>query len=76
MLEEYPEIMKVSDIQSVLRISRSKAYELTKNGTIRCFKVGNSVRITKASLIEFLCEKCYSIHKDIEHPATNSEVIT
>ena len=44
----------VLEIAAVLRISKSKAYELCNQGLFRIIRVGRSVRISKASFDEWL----------------------
>ena len=54
MFEEYPDIVTVAQLQKMLHISRQLAYELISSGQIRAIKVGNSFRITKISVIDFV----------------------
>lgn len=54
MFADYPDIVTVAQLQSMLHISRQLAYDLISSGQIRALKVGNSFRITKISVIDFV----------------------
>ena len=44
----------VLEIAGLLRISKSKAYELCKQDLFRIIRIGRSVRVSKASFDSFL----------------------
>lgn len=52
--DDLPLVITVDELQSVLRIGRSTAYELVKSGKIPSFRVHRQVRISKQDLIEFM----------------------
>ena len=54
MFKEYPDILTVAQLQKMLHISRQLSYELINSGQIRAFKVGNSYRIPKIDVIDFV----------------------
>lgn len=54
MFAEYPDIVTVAQLQKMLHISRQLSYELINRGQIRAFKVGNSFRIPKINVIDFV----------------------
>ena len=54
MFETYPEIMKIHDLQEALGIGRSAAYKLINHGDIKHLRIGNSIRIPRLSLLEFI----------------------
>ncbi len=54
MFADYPDILTVAQLQKALHISRQLSYELINSGQIRAFKVGNSFRIPKVSVIDFV----------------------
>lgn len=54
MFAEYPDIVTVAQLQKMLHISRQLSYELINSGQIRAFKVGNSYRIPKIDVIDFV----------------------
>lgn len=54
MFDEYPDILSESDIEKALGIGRNKAYYLLSHNIIRHIKIGNSYRIPKVYLIEYV----------------------
>ena len=54
MFADYPDIVTVAQLQEMLHISRQLAYDLIKSGQIPALKVGNSFRIPKIRVIEFV----------------------
>lgn len=54
MFVDYPDIVTVAQLQKMLHISRQLSYELINSGQIRAFKVGNSFRIPKIYVIDFV----------------------
>lgn len=55
-LNNYPEILTVKDIMEILKIGRSKAYELveTQREKIGAFKIGKNYKIIKKVFISWL----------------------
>ena len=54
LLSEYPDVLSVEELQSVLRIGRSATYTLLRENKIKTLRVGNRYIIPKQSVIEFL----------------------
>lgn len=54
MFADYPDIVTVAQLQEMLHISRQLAYALINSGQIPALKVGNSFRIPKIRVIEFV----------------------
>lgn len=54
MFNEYQDVVTVEDLQKMLHIGRSAAYELLKNGKIKTLKIGKKYIIPKSSVIDFL----------------------
>lgn len=48
------EYLKVSEVAEVLRIARSRAYELVADGEIPAVKIGRSVRVSRKELERWL----------------------
>lgn len=63
MFNEYGDVLTVKEVCTILRISRNMAYELVREGKIRCVKVGNRYRIPKTEIVLFL-ERCYNTGSD------------
>lgn len=57
MFTEYPDVVTVPQLQSMLHISRQLAYELINEGKLKALRVGNSYRITKISVIDFISKE-------------------
>ena len=54
LFSEYPDVVDINELQTMLRVGRSTAYEMLKNGTIKTIKIGKRYIIPKRSVIEFL----------------------
>lgn len=83
-----PDVLKIADIQKVLQIGRSTAYQLVKTGKLKNIRIGRSIRIPKRYLMEFIEEsqlpleypagKCYDksvTHSDESLPVERSSII-
>jgi excisionase family DNA binding protein len=51
------EYLKVPEVAEVLRIARSRAYELVGNGEIPSVRIGRSVRVSRRELEKWLEEQ-------------------
>lgn len=52
--ENLPLLLTVEEMASVLRIGRNAAYQLIKDGVICSIRIGRSIRIPRAALIQFI----------------------
>lgn len=52
-----PDILTVRQMQAALQIGRTGAYRLLQTSEIEYFKIGNSIRIPKESLIRYVREE-------------------
>lgn len=66
MLNEYPDVMRVRDVQSVLGVGKNRVYSLLHSGAIRYITIGRMIRIPKQFLIDYLASLSYN---DIESDA-------
>jgi len=57
MFPEYPDIVNIAQLQTMLGVSRHLAYTLINDGYIRGLKIGNAFKIPKANVIEFVMEQ-------------------
>ena len=57
MFPDYPDIVNITQLQMMLDISRHLAYDLINDGYIKAIKIGNSFRIPKANIIEYVMEQ-------------------
>jgi excisionase family DNA binding protein len=53
-LEGLPEMLKVEEAAKVLRIGRNQAYDLVRDGSIRCVHLGRSIRVPRCALVAML----------------------
>lgn len=53
MFTEYPDIVNVAQVQSMLGVSRHLAYQLIGNGYIPGIKIGNAYRVPKINVINY-----------------------
>lgn len=54
MFSDYPEIVSVAQMQTMLGISRHTAYDLVRDGSIPAVKIGTSFRILKLNIIKYI----------------------
>ena len=64
MFPEYPDIVTVPELQRMLGISRHLAYTLIQNGCIPGVKIGNSFKIPKVNVINYIMENGGTNHAD------------
>lgn len=57
MLENFPDVLEVKDICSILRIGRKTAYQLLNSGKIPYRRIGRNYKIRKDAVIDYLQEK-------------------
>ena len=57
MFPEYPDIVTVRQLREMLGISRQLAYDLIADGEVQAIKIGNSFKIPKVSVINFVTEE-------------------
>jgi hypothetical protein len=53
MFTDYPDIVNVAQVQTMLGISRHLAYALIGDGYIHGLKIGNAYRIPKINVINY-----------------------
>ncbi len=53
-MDKEHEFLKVPEVAQILRVARSRAYELVANGTIPAIKIGHSVRVARRELDKWL----------------------
>jgi excisionase family DNA binding protein len=56
-MDEKREYLKVPEVAEVLRIARSRAYELVAEGEIPSIRIGRSVRVSRTELDRWLEEQ-------------------
>lgn len=53
MFTDYPDIVNVAQVQSMLNIGRHLAYSLINDGYIPGIKIGNAYRVPKVNVINY-----------------------
>ncbi|MGH3147052.1 MAG: helix-turn-helix domain-containing protein [Rubrobacter sp.] len=59
-MDEQHEWLKVPEVAEVLRIARSRAYDLVGTGEIPAVKIGRSVRVNRKELDRWLQSQNYT----------------
>ena len=54
LFEEYPELVSVSDLMSMLSIGRVLAYRLITDKKVKAVKIGREYKIVKNSVISLI----------------------
>lgn len=57
MFSDYPDIVNIGQLQSMLGISRHLAYDLLNDGLIQGLKIGHAFRIPKANVIAYVTSR-------------------
>ncbi|WP_134686489.1 helix-turn-helix domain-containing protein [Brevibacillus migulae] len=53
-LKEYPSVLSVADIQTILGIGRRQAYELVNSGSFHVARVGRRIMVSKSVFLKWL----------------------
>ncbi len=56
--ETLPDILNVHQVREALGIGRKGVYKLLGSNKIHCFKIGNTYKIPKSALIEYINQCC------------------
>ena len=57
MFREYPDILSIAQLQTMLGISRHLAYDLISNGSIHGIKIGKAYKVPKTSVVKYLLKE-------------------
>ena len=57
MFPDYPDIVNVTQLQTMLSVSRHVAYDLINDGDIKAIKIKNTFKIPKVNVIEFVMDQ-------------------
>ena len=58
MFANYPDVLGIKDLRQALGIGREGAYKLLEAGKIQSFKIGNTYKIPKSALIDYVNQQC------------------
>lgn len=56
MLEQYGDVLSITDLQEILSIGRNFAYYLVKTGQIPSIRLGKKYRIPKDAVLQYLSQ--------------------
>ena len=54
MLNDYEDILNVSDVAQILYIGKNRVYELLDNGDLKGFRIGRVWKIPKDAVLEYI----------------------
>jgi excisionase family DNA binding protein len=54
MLEQYEDVLTVTELQEILGIGRNKVYSLLQSGAIPSIRIGKKWRVPKAAILHYL----------------------
>lgn len=50
--DDLPLVLTVSEVSDILDIGKNTAYDLIRSGTIKSFRAGRQIRVSKSALLE------------------------
>ena len=56
LLKEYKDVLTFCELKKVLKLGKSKTYQLLQDGTIKSIRIGTKYRIPKPYVIKYLCQ--------------------
>ena len=57
MFTDYPDVVGVAELQSMLGVGRKLAYRLINEGEIEALSIGRTYKIPKVSVIAYLTQR-------------------
>ena len=57
MFADYPDVVGIAELQTMLGVGRKLAYRLVKEGNISSLNIGRNYKIPKVSVIEYLTQR-------------------
>ena len=65
MFSDYPDVVTVAQLRKMLGISRHLAYELICEQKIKAFQLGNSYKIPKVNVIEYIIQSQENLEQSL-----------
>lgn len=59
MFDEYNDMLSVDDLMEILGVGKNAAYDLLRNGELKCFRLKGRWKIPKESVIEYVRSKAF-----------------
>ncbi len=56
-IQEYPDLLDITEMCEILRISIKTGYKLLRNNSIACIKIGNKYRVPKCNVVDYIQSK-------------------
>ena len=57
MFSDYPDVVGVAELQSMLGVGRKTAYRLISEGKIQALHIGRTYKIPKVNIIAYLTQR-------------------
>ena len=54
MFDDYPDVVRPNELKEMLHIGRTKVYQLIRNGSLPCRRIGGNYFIRKIDVIIFM----------------------
>ena len=54
MLEQYEDVLTVTELQEILGVGRNKVYSLLQSGAIPSIRIGKKWRVPKVAILHYL----------------------
>ena len=58
IFNKYPDILSAKQVQEALRIGRAGTFKLLAAGKITNFKIGNTYKVPKTALLDYIGRAC------------------
>lgn len=68
-VENLPQVLKVKEVATILRISLSQTYELIARGQIPSVKIGRIIRVPRTALEQYLRVEDDASHREVSAKA-------
>lgn len=74
MFPDYPDIVTVAQLRNMLGISRHLAYDLIAQKKIKAFQLGNSYKILKLNVIDYILNSQGDLERTLEDKSVPDEL--
>ena len=56
LFREYPDVVSIKDVASMLNIGIKKAYSLVNDGTLKSIPCGKTIKVAKITVINYVLQ--------------------
>ena len=60
MFDEYSDILNIEDVMTALMVGRGRVYQMLNNQELHGFRIGNTWKVSKEALIEYVRKNTYA----------------